>query len=160
MPKTVTKKLYKLETPKGQVLSETPGEIGGHKGLRIYGRLDCPSALRWIKAGKYVDKRVFFKDIATAAKCGYRPCGVCMPELYAVWKALMANKRTPIKTLCSCCQKKISLFWPQNCFLNGKKLTPVELIGHALRTDYILLICDKCLLKIPLQTRMEDIWLG
>ena len=28
--------------------STTPGLFGGHKKLKIYGRLDCPSAMRYI----------------------------------------------------------------------------------------------------------------
>ena len=27
-------------------LSETPGEFGGHRKMKFYGRLDCPTALR------------------------------------------------------------------------------------------------------------------
>lgn len=42
--------------------SSTPGLLGGHKKLKIYGRLDCPSALRYIAKGQYVKNRVFFKD--------------------------------------------------------------------------------------------------
>jgi hypothetical protein len=26
--------------------SETPGTLGGHRRTKVYGRLDCPSALR------------------------------------------------------------------------------------------------------------------
>jgi hypothetical protein len=42
------------------VLSETPGALGGHRKNKIYGRLDCPGALRWIAKGHYVKQRVFF----------------------------------------------------------------------------------------------------
>jgi methylphosphotriester-DNA--protein-cysteine methyltransferase len=66
--------------------SETNGTIGGNKSLKIYGRLDCPSALRWIARGHYVKHRVFFLDEATAIKAGYRPCAICMPEAYERWK--------------------------------------------------------------------------
>lgn len=62
------------------------GTLGGHKGLKIYGRLDCPSALRYIAKGQYVKYRVFFKDEATAIAAGYRPCAVCMKEEYKRWK--------------------------------------------------------------------------
>jgi hypothetical protein len=34
--------------------SETPGSLGGHRRQKGYGRLDCPSALRWIAKGHYV----------------------------------------------------------------------------------------------------------
>ena len=37
--------------------SETPGTLGGHRKLKIYGRLDCPSALRYIAKGQYVAHR-------------------------------------------------------------------------------------------------------
>ena len=52
-----------------------------------YGRLDCPSALRWLKKGYYAQHRVFFKDEATAIAAGYRPCAVCMPKEYQIWKS-------------------------------------------------------------------------
>jgi hypothetical protein len=67
--------------------SATPGTLGGHRGSRIYGLLDCPSALRAIAKGGYVANRVFFLNEATAIAAGYRPCAVCMPERYAIWKA-------------------------------------------------------------------------
>ena len=67
--------------------SERPGTLGGHRRGRIYGRLDCPSALRAIARGGYVAQRVFFLDEADAQAAGYRPCAVCMPREYARWKA-------------------------------------------------------------------------
>ena len=67
-------------------VSEQPGTLGGYKKRKIYGRLDCPSALRHIAKGEYVKHRVFFADEATAIKAGYRPCGICMKEAYKVWK--------------------------------------------------------------------------
>ena len=67
--------------------SHTPGTFGGHKRLKIYGRLDCPSALRYIAKGQYVQHRVFFADEQTAIDAGYRPCGVCMKTKYNEWKA-------------------------------------------------------------------------
>ena len=66
--------------------SARPGTVGGHRGGRIYGRLDCPSALRAIARGGYVRDRVFFADEATAVAAGYRPCAVCMPQEYAAWR--------------------------------------------------------------------------
>ena len=62
--------------------SSTPGLLGGHKKLKIYGRLDCPSALRYIAKGQYVKNRVFFKDEETAIAAGFRPCAKCMPKEY------------------------------------------------------------------------------
>jgi hypothetical protein len=69
-----------------QFLSAVPGTYGGHKKLKIYGHLDCPSALRYIKQGEYVRNRVFFRDQPTAVAAGYRPCAFCMPEEYKIWK--------------------------------------------------------------------------
>jgi methylphosphotriester-DNA--protein-cysteine methyltransferase len=66
--------------------SSTPGTLGGHAGTRIYGRLDCPSALRAIMRGGYVRHRVFFADEATAVSAGYRPCARCLPDRYRAWK--------------------------------------------------------------------------
>jgi methylphosphotriester-DNA--protein-cysteine methyltransferase len=71
--------------------SPTPGTLGGHRRSRIYGRLDCPSALRAIAKGGYVAQRVFFADEAAALAAGYRPCAVCLPEEYRRWK----RRQTP-----------------------------------------------------------------
>lgn len=67
--------------------SAAPGTFGGYRRRRIYGRLDCPSARRALARGHYVDHRVFFADEATAVAAGYRPCGVCLPDAYARWRA-------------------------------------------------------------------------
>jgi methylphosphotriester-DNA--protein-cysteine methyltransferase len=74
--------------------SAIPGRWGGHRRSRIYGRLDCPSALRAIAAGGYVRDRVFFADEATAVAAGYRPCSVCMPGAYARWKSADRRPRS------------------------------------------------------------------
>lgn len=66
--------------------SSTPGTFGGHRGGRLYGRLDCRAALQAIARGGYVTQRVFFADEATAVAAGYRPCAVCLPREYAAWK--------------------------------------------------------------------------
>ncbi|MBS2540216.1 hypothetical protein KGQ20_46515, partial [Catenulispora sp. NF23] len=73
--------------------SPTPGTLGGHRRLRIYGRLDCPSALRHIAEGHYTRHRIFFADEATAIAAGYRPCARCLPEPYRVWRSLRADSR-------------------------------------------------------------------
>jgi methylphosphotriester-DNA--protein-cysteine methyltransferase len=78
---------YRLLDWNGDTLvSATPGLLGGNRRLKIYGRLDCPSALRALPRG-YARHRVFFADEATAIKAGYRPCGVCMRAEYRIWKA-------------------------------------------------------------------------
>jgi hypothetical protein len=79
--------MFRLTGPDGLPYdSETPGALGGHRRLKGYGRLDCPSALRWIARGHYVRHRIFFADEATAIAAGYRPCARCLPGRYAVWK--------------------------------------------------------------------------
>ena len=81
------KKIYHLIDCNGKKYDSTePGKFGGHNKLKIYGRLDCPSALRYIEKGQYVQHRVFFKDEETAIAAGYRPCGVCMKQAYIKWK--------------------------------------------------------------------------
>jgi len=67
--------------------SASPGTLGGHRRSRVYGRLDCPSALRAIARGGYVRHRVFFADEPTAIGAGYRPCAVCLPGDYRRWKS-------------------------------------------------------------------------
>ena len=85
-------KMYKLIGKDGkEYLSETKGTLGGHKKLKIYGRLDCKSALRYIAKGQYIKYRVFFADEETAIQAGYRPCGVCMKEKYKIWKEIQKS---------------------------------------------------------------------
>ncbi|APA98047.1 Ada metal-binding domain-containing protein [Nocardia seriolae] len=71
--------------------SPTPGTLGGHRRLRIYGRLDCPAALRALARGRYAPHRVFFADEHTAVAAGYRPCAVCSRTAYVAWRARHAN---------------------------------------------------------------------
>jgi len=84
----MTARTYTLLGPDGQPYqSATPGALGGHRGARVYGRLDCRAALRAIARGQSVRNRVFFADEQTAVAAGYRPCAVCLPNEYAQWKA-------------------------------------------------------------------------
>lgn len=55
--------------------------FGGHKKLKIYGLLSCPS-------GKQMKdmNRVFFKTETDAVNAGFRPCAHCMPFAYKKWK--------------------------------------------------------------------------
>lgn len=81
-------KTYKLLGPKGPYASDSPGALGGNGKDRIYGRLDCGSAIRALSMGDtYKSHRVFFADEATAIASGYRPCGNCMKAEYKRWKA-------------------------------------------------------------------------
>lgn len=69
-------KRYKLLGADGnEYESDVPGEYGGNSKLKIYGRLDCPSALSTIRRfpGSYEKCRVFFADEKTALAAGYRP---------------------------------------------------------------------------------------
>lgn len=46
-------KTYKLLDAQGKVYEGTEkGKLSGHKKLKIYGRLDCPSALFYIAKGQ------------------------------------------------------------------------------------------------------------
>lgn len=81
------KKEYKLLGINGQYFSKIPGTLGGNKKLKIYGKLDCKSALNWINKGKYVSNRVFFENEDVAKEIGYRPCAVCMKKEYKIWKS-------------------------------------------------------------------------
>jgi hypothetical protein len=79
--------MYKLLNYKGlPTLSKKKGTFGGHRGLKIYGLLNCSSALRFISQGKYVKHLIFFANELTAISAGYRPCARCMPQVYAEWK--------------------------------------------------------------------------
>lgn len=78
-------KTYKLLGADGKIYeSENPGLLGGNGKLKIYGRLDCPSALSTIRRfpGSYEKSRVFFADEKTALAAGYRPCGNCLRQKY------------------------------------------------------------------------------
>jgi hypothetical protein len=82
-------KQFTLTGPDGRAdSSPAKGKWGGHRGGKIYGRLDCPAVLRAIAKGGYAKFRVFFADEATAIAAGYRPCGACCTEKYQAWKAV------------------------------------------------------------------------
>jgi hypothetical protein len=70
--------------------SGEPGSLGGHRRSLIFGRLDCPAALRALSKGGYAANRVFFLEAQSACEAGYRPCAVCLPAGYARWKAARA----------------------------------------------------------------------
>jgi methylphosphotriester-DNA--protein-cysteine methyltransferase len=71
--------------------SERPGTLGGHRRSRIYGRLDCPAAMRAIARGGYVSQRVFFAHEDDAIAAGYRPCAVCLARRYRAWARQAAS---------------------------------------------------------------------
>jgi methylphosphotriester-DNA--protein-cysteine methyltransferase len=67
--------------------SSTPGLLGGNGKMKVYGRLDCASALRAVSKGTtYQKHRVFFADEPTAIAAGYRPCAKCMSQQYTSWR--------------------------------------------------------------------------
>jgi hypothetical protein len=77
--------------------SDERGTLGGNARLRIYGRLDCPSALRalaWPDA-PYRRHRVFFRSEAEAIAAGFRPCGRCLRERYREWARGPGEGRHP-----------------------------------------------------------------
>ena len=75
--------------------SAVPGTLGGHRRRRIYGRLDCRSAVLAIARGGYIRHRVFFLNEEDARAAGYRPCAVCLPADYTRWRA---EHRGDVKT--------------------------------------------------------------
>lgn len=80
-------KQYTLTGPDGRPFpSPIPGQYGGNRATRVYGRLDCPAALRALARGGYARNRVFFADEPAAVAAGYRPCAVCLPSRYQAWK--------------------------------------------------------------------------
>ena len=83
---------WRLLGPAGFYDSPYPGLMGGHRRERIYGRLECPSAARWLALGHYSRHRVFFRDELEALACGFRPCSRCLPEAYASWKVTQAQR--------------------------------------------------------------------
>ena len=93
---------YKLLDANGNTyLSPEPGKLGGYrrKGNQyLYGRLDCPNALRWIAKGHYVQHRVFFADEATAIAAGHIPCSRCMPEARKAWAQRNPAKAAELAT--------------------------------------------------------------
>jgi hypothetical protein len=90
---TVARSVYRLTQADGSIAEcDVPGRLGGNRRLKIYGRLDCPSALRALSRG-YAQRRVFFANEATAIAAGYRPCAVCMPVEYRRWKSAAPSAR-------------------------------------------------------------------
>jgi hypothetical protein len=81
------KKTYNLMDKNGNLYqSYVPGKFGGNRMSKIYGKLDCASAIRALAKGGYVNHRVFFADENTAIAAGYRPCGTCLRKQYIQWK--------------------------------------------------------------------------
>jgi len=79
---------YTLIGPDGKEYSSPiKGILGGHKKHRLYGTLDCPSALSsLLKNDTYKKSRVFFASEKDAERAGYRPCSRCLNNKYKIWK--------------------------------------------------------------------------
>ncbi len=92
---TASAKRYSLIGVDGRpYTSSAPGTLGGHRRNKLYGRLDCPTALRALAAGGYARNRVFFADEPTAIAAGFRPCAVCLPQAYRTWKVRGSRRDT------------------------------------------------------------------
>lgn len=86
---------YVLTTATGDPFeSKTPGQLAASRRTRIYGRLDCPTALKALRRGGYSSHRVFFADQKTALAAGYRPCGTCLKADYDAWRADRQNGKS------------------------------------------------------------------
>lgn len=93
-----TARRYRLTGADGREYpSREPGEWGGHRRARIYGRLDCPAALRSLARGHYATNRVFFRDEDVAIAAGYRPCGTCCRKRYREWRRERGEPGTAVR---------------------------------------------------------------
>ena len=89
-------KHFTLTGPDGRSYrSPAPGTFGGHRRNKIYGRLDCRTAARFLARGSYQKNRVFFADEASALTAGYRPCSHCLPGRAT---ALVSGAAEPIQS--------------------------------------------------------------
>ena len=90
---SMAQKNYRLVDADGRSFgSSVSGRLSGHRKTRIYGRLDCPNALRWLAKGHYAAHRVFFREEKAARGAGYRPCAICLPDEYARRRAGRCGK--------------------------------------------------------------------
>ena len=81
-------KTYTLIGGDGQPYqSAEKGLLGGNGRTKVYGTMDCPVALSFLRRGFEPKHRVFFADEETAVAAGFRPCGACLRERYREWKA-------------------------------------------------------------------------
>lgn len=70
--------------------SNIKGAFGGNRRLKLYGALDCASALRHLANGFYAPHRVFFRSEADAIRAGYHPCFYCLGGNVAL-RTLLGN---------------------------------------------------------------------
>ncbi|MGW6158434.1 hypothetical protein ACWFRM_35730 [Streptomyces sp. NPDC055144] len=133
-------------------LSTTPGTLGGHRRGRLYGRLDCPSALRAISRGHYVKRRVFFPDEATAVAAGFRPCAVCLPEEYACWRADRGSTHQAMNNLSDRESSRSPLISPADLAAHGDLPRPSPHTAAELAALISLLT--------PRESRIETVTVG
>jgi methylphosphotriester-DNA--protein-cysteine methyltransferase len=67
-------KFFKILKGGKIIESEIPGEYGGYRPGKIFGKLDCKAGMRMKK-----ENRVFFHNLEDAVSQGYRPCKNCKP---------------------------------------------------------------------------------
>lgn len=77
-------------------VSAEKGILGGRRGTKIFGRLDCPAALRAHCPRQVRQPPSLLRRLGNSHPSRYRPCAVCMPDAYQTWKARQAN--TPSTT--------------------------------------------------------------
>ena len=65
-------------------LSDQPTQLGGNLRTKTFGRLDCPSVVN--KSKHTCHNQVFFEYEENAILTFFKPCGICMKELYRDWK--------------------------------------------------------------------------
>lgn len=146
--------MYKLIGKDGkEYFSEQKGQFGGHRELKIYGKLDCPSALRYIAAGHYIQHRVFFADEETALAAGYRPCSVCMKDHYRLWKvgrlATHALNVTPILNEATICSVRLANGDTKSFATNRLKDTPIpEQVKDGIEDYRMKIEGDNCIIVL------------
>ncbi|HTN86513.1 MAG TPA: hypothetical protein VL242_22590, partial [Sorangium sp.] len=103
-------KTYWLLGPDGhRYESTTPGTLGGNARAKIYGRLDCGSALAAIRdhGEAYTQHRVFFADEEAAVAAGYRPCGNCMRDRFVAWRESRARESPAASDVSWCNEPRV-----------------------------------------------------
>lgn len=111
--------------------SNQRGLFGGHRRSRIYGRLDCPSALRAIARGGYVNHRVFFLTEDHARAAGYRPCSVCLPTAYARRAAVCRAIVGALSASARCFSGKVRR-WPLRLRIPGPNQSAGSMPGRRI----------------------------
>ncbi|MFC0861732.1 hypothetical protein ACFHYQ_05420 [Sphaerimonospora cavernae] len=145
-----TMRVYTLMGADGRPYrSSVPGTLGGYRRGRLYGRLDCRSALRAISVGDYIRHRVFFLDEATAIAAGYRPCAVCLPETYARWKAARDHDMHPVNGYT---RPRSPLIRPADVTAYGELPAPIPYAGPELTSLLGLLTAPR--------SRIETVTVG